>query len=45
VDEVIAEAQLSPEHILRGIERFAKERPARLGALRTAVAAAESHAD
>ena len=45
LDEVIAEAQLSPEHILRGIERFARERPARLEALRAAVAAAEAHTD
>jgi transketolase len=41
VDEVIAEAQLSPEHILRGIERFARDRETRRGALRAAVTAAE----
>jgi transketolase len=43
VDEVIAESRLSPEHILAGIERFAKERDARLKALRAAVDAAASH--
>ena len=43
VDEVIAEAHLSPEHILSGIERFAAERPARIRALRQAVDEAESH--
>jgi transketolase len=45
VDEVIAEAHLSPRHILQGIERFVKERPARLEALRDAVEAADRHAD
>jgi transketolase len=45
VDEVMAEAHLSPDHILRGIERFARERASRLAALREAVTAAESHAD
>jgi transketolase len=43
VDEVIAEARLSPSHILAGIERFAKERDARLRALRAAVEAADRH--
>jgi transketolase len=43
VEEVIAEAKLSPEHILAGIERFAKERPGRIKALRQAVDAAERH--
>jgi transketolase len=43
VDEVIAEAHLSPEHILEGIERFVRDRDRRLGALREAIAAAESH--
>ena len=43
LDEVIAEARLSPEHILAGIERFAKERGARLKALRAAVDAADRH--
>jgi len=41
VDEVIAEAHLSPEHLLAGIERFAKDRPARLARLKEIVAAAE----
>jgi len=40
VDEVIAEAHLSPQHILEGIERFVRDRDKRLGALREAVAAA-----
>ncbi len=30
VDEVLAEAHLSPEDIFAGIERFAKDRPERL---------------
>ena len=42
VDEVIAEAHLSPQHLLAGIERFAKERPQRLGRVRDAVDAALS---
>jgi transketolase len=37
VDEVIAEAHLSPQHLLAGIERFAKERGARLARVRDAV--------
>jgi transketolase len=37
VDEVVAEAHLSPEHLLAGIERFAKERTQRLKRLRDAV--------
>ena len=37
VDEVIAEAHLSPEHILAGIERFAGERDKRVKALRDVV--------
>ena len=41
VDEVIAEAHLSPEHILQGIERFVREREKRLRALRDAVEAVE----
>lgn len=41
VDEVIAEAHLSTEHILSGIERFARERERRLSALRTALEAAQ----
>jgi transketolase len=40
VDEVIDEAHLSPKHILAGIERFVREREARLRALRMAVDAA-----
>ena len=34
LEEVIEEAHLSPEHILRGIERFARERDRRLRAYR-----------
>ena len=40
VDEVIAEAHLSPKHILEGIERFVREREKRLAALRDALNAA-----
>ena len=43
VDEVIAEAGLSPDSILEGIERFAREREQRLASLREAVEAAERH--
>jgi transketolase len=43
VDEVVDEAHLSPKHILDGIERFVREREKRLGALRSAVEAAERH--
>ena len=42
VDEVIDEAHLSQAHILAGIERFAKERDARMKRLREAVEAAAS---
>ena len=41
VDEVIAEAHLSPEHILKGIERFARDRDKRIGAIRAALEAIE----
>jgi transketolase len=41
VEEVVAEAHLSPEHILAGIERFVRDRDRRLAALRRAVQAAE----
>lgn len=41
VDEVVAEGHLSPEHLLAGIERFARERPARLRRLREALTDAE----
>ena len=44
VDEVIAEAHLSAEHILSGIERFARERERRLSALRAALEAVEGRA-
>jgi len=37
VDEIIAESHLSPQHILEGITRFAKERDKRLGRLRKLV--------
>jgi transketolase len=40
VDEVIAEAHLSPSHLLEGIERFVRDREKRLRALDQAVAAA-----
>jgi transketolase len=40
VDEVVAEAQLSPEHLLAGIERFVRDRDERLGRLARAVDAA-----
>ena len=41
VEEVIAEARLSPEHILQGIERFVRERDSRMKQLREAVELAE----
>ena len=41
VDEVIDEAHLSPKHILKGIERFARERDKRIGAIRAALEAVE----
>ncbi len=37
IEEVLDEAGLSPEKILAGIERFAKDRPGRLAALRKAL--------
>ena len=40
VDEVIAEAHLSPAHLLAGIGRFARERPIRLRRLREILDAA-----
>ena len=42
VDEVIEEAHLDPAHILAGIERFVRERDARLGRVRAALDAASS---
>ena len=41
VDEVLEEAHLSPEWILKGIERFAKERAERLARIRRMLEAAE----
>jgi hypothetical protein len=41
VDEVIEEAHLDSGHILEAIERFARERPARLGRFRDRLEAAE----
>ena len=41
VDEVIAEAHLSPTHLFDGIERFARERAARLARLRELVDSAD----
>jgi len=43
VDEVIEEAGLDPASILKGIERFVRDRDKRLGALRKAVEAAQRH--
>ncbi|HEY3524323.1 MAG TPA: hypothetical protein VGK63_11530 [Candidatus Limnocylindrales bacterium] len=43
VDEVIDEARLSPAHLLAGIERFARERDARLRQIRDTLEAAERH--
>jgi transketolase len=40
VDEVVAEAHLSPQHLLAGIERFAADRKSRLARIRDAVDAA-----
>ncbi len=45
VDEVIAEAHLSPDHLLAGIERFVRERDARLARLGGALAAASRDDD
>ncbi len=42
VDEVIEEAHLSPEWLLKGIERFARERGNRLGRIRRALDEAEN---
>jgi transketolase len=44
VEEVIDEAGLSPEKMLKGIERFVIDRPSRLGRLQRAVADAQSEA-
>jgi transketolase len=41
VDEVIDEAHLSPAHILEGIERYVRDREARLQRLRELVASIE----
>jgi transketolase len=41
LDEVIEEAHLSPDWILRGIERFVRDREARLRRMRTALDRAE----
>ncbi len=41
VDEVMAEAHLSPDHILEGIERFVRDRDLRLKAMRDACDAVE----
>ena len=42
VDEVVAEGHLDPAHLLDGIERFVRERPARLARIRDAVQTALS---
>lgn len=44
VDEVLDEAHLSPRWLLAGVERFVREREARLGRLQADVAAAMSGA-
>jgi transketolase len=44
VDEVLDEAHLSPRWLLAGIERFVREREARLGRLQADIAAAMSGA-
>jgi transketolase len=41
VEEVVAEGHLSPDHLLAGIERFARDRALRLRRLRDAVDTAE----
>ena len=41
VEEVLAEAHLSPDWLLQGIERYAAERPQRLAAIRQLLEAAE----
>jgi transketolase len=41
VDEVMEEAHLSMDWLLRGIQRFVDERPARLERLRADLAAAQ----
>jgi len=41
LEEVIEEARISPNWVLEGIERFVRERPARLNRLREMVQAAE----
>ncbi len=41
IDEVIEEAHLSPDHLLSGIEKFARERQSRLSRLRDAVEKAQ----
>jgi transketolase len=42
VEEVLEEAHLSPEWILKGIERFVRERKERLGRIRAMLEAAEA---
>jgi transketolase len=44
VEEVVDEAGLSPEHLLEGIARFARDRERRLARLRAAVKSAERRA-
>jgi transketolase len=44
VDEVIEEARLSPEWMLKGIERFVRDRDARLSRLEAALAGARGEA-
>ncbi len=43
LDEIIAEAHLDQESILKGIERFVKDREKRLASIRSALSAAEKH--
>ncbi len=42
LEEVLDEAHLTPAHLLAGIERFVRERPARLRRVREALEAAEA---
>ena len=43
LDEIIAEAHLDKDSILKGIERFVKDREKRLATMRSALDAAEKH--
>jgi hypothetical protein len=45
LEEVMEEAHLSAEHILAGIERFARDRPARMRRMQESLARAASSPD